>query len=85
MINVTTYALVNGAWVEQINFTRPFQGTDKLDETLDSAIMEYTLQPQANTLAPFTEFKIVANDGTTSQTRYFVVGDSESNKARMGD
>lgn len=84
MINVTTYALVNGAWTEQANFTRPFQGADKLDETLDSADMDYTLQQQANTLPPFTEFKIVANDGATSKTRYFVIGGSESTKARMG-
>lgn len=84
MINVTTYALVNGAWVEQANFTRPFQGADKLDETLDSADMDYTRQQQANTLPPFTEFKIVADDGVTSKTRYFVIGGSESTKARMG-
>ena len=81
MINVTTYALVNGTLVEQVNFTRPFQGADNLARH----IMDFTLQPQANTLAPFTEFKIVANDGTTSRTRYFVVGDSESTKERMGD
>ena len=84
MIQVNTYALVDGAWVEQTNFTRPFQGADKLDETLDSADMDYTLQAQENTLPPFTEFKIVVNDGTMTETRYFVIGNSQSDKARMG-
>lgn len=84
MINVTTYALVNGAWAEQSNFTRPFQGADKLDETLDSAIMDYTLRAKADDIPPFTEFKIVVNDGATSETRYFVIGGLESTKARMG-
>lgn len=84
MINITAYALIDRKWMQQDSFTRPFQGADKLDETLDSAVMDFTLQSQPNTLPPFTEFKIVANDGTTSKTRYFVIGGSESTKARMG-
>ncbi len=84
MINITAYALIDRKWMQQYSFTRPFQGADKLDETLDSAVMDFTLQPQPNTLPPFTEFKIVADDGVTSKTRYFVIGGSESTKARMG-
>ena len=84
MITVTQYAYVSGKWMEQHNFTRPFQGADKLDETLDSAVMDFTLQEQPNTMPPFTEFKIVADDGTTNKTRYFVIGGSKSTKARMG-
>lgn len=84
MITVTQYARVGEEWVEQLNFTRPFQGADKLDETLDSADMDFTLQTQANAMPPFTEYKITANDGTNEKTRYFVIGGSESDKTRMG-
>ncbi|MDE6275087.1 MAG: hypothetical protein K2M75_00965 [Clostridia bacterium] len=84
MINITIYAYLNNVWVKQSNFTRPLQGEDKLDETLDSAITDFTLQ-EKDLLPPFTEYKIVAvdKDGNT-KTMYFVVATPSGEQARMG-
>lgn len=82
MINITIYAYINSKWVEQQNFTRPVSGAKKLDETLDSAVIDFTLQSE-NTQPPFTKYKIVASDGTTTMTEYFVIGSCEEKKVRM--
>lgn len=83
MITIAIYAFIDGSWAQQANFTRPISGSDKLDETLDSAMTNFTLQEQANQLPPFTKVKIVANDGTTTKTSYYVVASPEGNKPRM--
>ena len=38
MIAITMYADKDGSWQEVKGFTRPFSGSSKLDETLDSEI-----------------------------------------------
>ena len=82
MITITMYADKDGSW-EAV--TRPFSGSDKLDETLDSAITNLTLQPNDGSIEPFTKYKVEANDGTTTQTQYFVVASPDGDKARMSD
>lgn len=84
MITIHIYAYLNNKWVEQLNFTRPVSGSDKLDETLDTAIADFTLQAEENKLPPFTKCKIVTNDGTTTVTNYFVVATPSGEEARMG-
>ncbi|MDE6605119.1 MAG: hypothetical protein K2K85_03745 [Clostridia bacterium] len=84
MIAITIYAYLNGIWTEQVSYTRPFQGEDKLDETLDSAINDFTLK-EAELLLPFTEYKIVANDQYgNAKTLYFLVASPLAEKVRMG-
>ena len=84
MITITIYAYLNSIWIKQASYTRPFQGEDKLDETLDSAINDFTLQ-EAELLQPFTEYKITATAGMNTETIYFVVASPSAEKARMGD
>lgn len=84
MITITMYAHKNGSWRRINGFTRPFSGADKLDETLDSAITDLTLQPNSDEFEPFTKYKFEATDGNTTETHYFFIGGSESNKVRMG-
>ena len=83
MITIHISAYIDGSWVEQPNFTRPLSGSNKLDETLDSAVTNFTLQEQANQLPPFTEIKIVGGDGENEETRYFVVASPDGKKPRM--
>lgn len=73
----------DGSWQAATGFTRPFSGSDKLDETLDSAIVNLTLQPNDGSKEPFTKYKVELNDGTTAQTQYFVVASPDGDKARM--
>ena len=83
MIYITIYAYLNG-WVKQANFIRPIQGEDKLDETLDSAINDFTLQ-EKDLLQPFAEYKIVVTDQSgKTKTMYFVVATPSGEQARMG-
>lgn len=84
MITITIYAYINNAWQELTNWARPLCGSDRLDETLDDAVIELKSQPSAPTdLPPFTPIKIVANDTLTTMTRYYVTGTPESDKVRM--
>ncbi len=85
MITINMYAYKEGGWQSIKNFTRPFSGSDKLDETLDSAITNLTLQPNDGSIEPFTKYKVELDDGTTTQTQYFVVASPEGDKARMSD
>ena len=85
MITINIYAYVNNAWVEQANFTRPVSGSNKLDETLDSAVADFTKQATENRRPPFKKIKVVANDGTTTLTEYSVIGSPESSRPRMSD
>ncbi len=85
MIAITMSAYKDGSWEAVRGFTRPFSGSDKLDETLDSAITNLTLQPNDGSKEPFTKYKVKLNDGTTTQTRYFVVASPDGDKARMSD
>ncbi|MCX4361774.1 MAG: hypothetical protein OSJ74_00080 [Clostridia bacterium] len=83
MIIISIYAYLNATWVKQANYTRPLQGEDKLDETLDSAITDFTLQ-EADILPPFTKYKLTATVGQATETVYFVVASPTAEKARMG-
>lgn len=85
MIAITMYADKDGSWQEVKGFTRPFSGSSKLDETLDSAMTNLTLQPNDGSMEPFTKYKAILNDGTTTQTQYFVVASPDGDKARMSD
>lgn len=85
MIKINIFAYINKKWVEQDNFTRPVSGSDKLDETLDSAIADFTLQAEENKLPPFTKIKIVVQDEQDTKTYYFVVGTPSGEQARMGE
>ena len=58
---------------------------DKLDETLDSAITNLTLQPNDGSKEPFTKYKVELDDGTTTQTQYFVIASPDGDKARMSN
>ncbi len=78
-------AYKDGSWEAVRGFTRPFSGSDKLDETLDSAIVDLTLQANDGSKEPFTKYKAVLNDGTTTQTQYFVIASPDGDKARMAD
>ena len=60
-------------------------GSDKLDETLDGAIADFTLHAEENKLPPFTKIKIVAQDGQDTKITYFVVGTPSGEKARIGE
>ena len=86
MITIQIFAYLSNQWVPQRYFTRPITGEDKLDETLDSAYADFTLQSEDNKLPPFTKCKIVAQDkqGDT-KTMYFVVATPSGEQARMGD
>lgn len=85
MIAITMYADKDGSWEAVRGFTRLFSGSDKLDETLDSAITNLTLQPNDGSKEPFTKYKVELDDGTTTQTQYFVVASPDGDKARMSD
>ena len=84
MITITIYAYLNSSWVKQANFIRPLQGEDKLDETLDSAINDFTLQ-EKDLFAPFTEYKLVVTDQSgKTESMYFVVATPSAEQVRMG-
>ena len=85
MIFITIYAYLNNVWVKQANFTRPLQGEDKIDETLDSAINDFTLQ-EKDLSSPFTEYKIVAIEQSgDNKTMYFVVATPSAEQVRMAE
>lgn len=83
MITITIYAYTNGAWQELTKWARPLCGSDRLDETLDNAVIDLKSQPSAPTgLPPFTPIKIVATDTVTTMTRYFVTGTPSCDRVR---
>lgn len=81
-ITITIYAYTNNAWQELTKWTRPLCGSDRLDETLDDAVIELKSQPTPPTLDPFTPIKIVATDTVTTMTRYFVTGTPSCDRVR---
>ena len=84
MITISIYAYTNGAWQKLTKWARPLCGSDRLDETLDDALIELKSQPSAPTnLPPFTPIKIVATDTMTTKNMYYVTGTPESDKVRM--
>lgn len=84
MITISIYAYTNNAWQKLTKWARPLCGSDRLDETLDDALIELKSQPSAPTnLPPFTPIKIVATDTMTTKNMYYVTGTPESDKVRM--
>lgn len=83
-ITITIFAYINNAWQELKKWARPLCGSDRLDETLDDAVIELKSQPSAPTgLPPFTPIKIVATDTATTMTRYYVTGTPSCDQVRM--
>lgn len=81
MININAYIYQNG-W-QELEFVRPVSGSNKLDETLDTAILTLKNQPAKPQYKPFTPIKIVVSDGTETITNYYVLGNIETIQTDM--